>query len=241
MTNSNQQSNQRPSMPGQYNPGPRLRPPVRSLDFSQPLVLKGVRNADEFMRKSIGFMVVIAVPTYFLSMLVCVIALQSGLGYLVAVGVTAVVLAIFYVRKRSTLRKRFSQQMLHLSPAGLVKIDDCMKAEIAWRDIREVRQQNSAINTGGGISPVGGAISGAANAAKQDVSLAIIGQGRVSPVPGAPRSLLRAHDKQTGTRLSRGESTILTQAVIFPTEYEVNWPQGVVGAWLRHYRPDLEG
>ena len=78
-----------------------------------------------------------------------------------------------------------------------------------------------------------------ANATKRDVSLAIVGRGRVSPVPGAPRGVLRGHDRMTGSNLRKGESTVRDTAVIFPAEYEDNWSQGVVGTWVRAYRPDL--
>ena len=202
--------------------------------------LTGIRDADHYMRtKGIGLMLMVAGATYFITMLIIGVATMNGyIGYAGAAVCTAIFTPAMYVRKRNQLRRRFREQTLDLSSWGIIRADDCMRVEMAWGDIARLQQHDSTIKTGG-MGVAGEAVAAVANATKRDVSLAIVGRGRVSPVPGAPRGVLRGHDRMTGSNLRKGESTVRDTAVIFPAEYEDNWSQGVVGSWVRAYRPDL--
>ncbi|GAC69321.1 hypothetical protein GS4_23_01180 [Gordonia soli NBRC 108243] len=204
------------------------------------MVLTGVRDADAYMRsKGWGLLILSGVGIYFITMIVIGVATMNGyIGYAGAAVCTAIALPIIYVRKRNTLRARFTGQTLVLSREGLVRADDCIRVEMRWDRIHTIRDQNSAVSTGG-VGMAGMLTAAAANATKRDVSLAIIGEGMISPVPGAPSGFLRQHDRRTGSRLLDGQSSVTPNAVIFPAEYEAVWTNGVVGAWLRYHRPDL--
>ena len=54
------------------------------------------------------------------------------------------------------------------------------------------------------------------------------------------RKRLKVHDRLSGSNLRRGEPHTSPNCLIFPAEFEQNWQRGTVGAWLRHYRPDLQ-
>lgn len=183
-------------------------------------------------------MVIMFAGSYFLAMLVIGIATMNGyLGYIGAVPVATLVCVWAWISKRNELRKRFTEQTLQLSPRGLVRADDQMRVEMAWSDIVELRDLDSAVNSQG-FGVVGSGMAAVSNASRRNVTLSIVGAGTVSAVPGVSRMFLRAHDSQTGTNLSKGPVRS-NQAVIFPAEYEQEWIAGVVGAWVRHYRPDL--
>jgi len=208
------------------------------MDFARPVQLKGCRDADAYVRGAWGMKIGIAFGICFVSFFVLAFTTQNPVVSYLGAPVVAVALTAFILRrKRAVLRRRFAEQTLELSPSGLVRADDCAYVEMAWSGLVRVAQQDSAIPLAG-LTPGGRAYAGALNAARADVSLALVGNATVTPAPGAPRGLLMAMDRATGSRLARGQQHV-GLSYIFPAEYEENWTDGVIGAWVRHYRPDV--
>jgi len=158
----------------------------------------------------------------------------------------AAVSALIYLRTKARLTDTYgSKQRLRLSQAGLSKVDGDVQIDMPWSGLSHLLNHNSALQTKGvGIGAgAAGVVANAAIASSQlKMNIAIVGRGRLTPLPGAGAARLKAHDQSSGgvSRLRRGEPYDSPQAAIFPSEFEENWQQGVIGAWLQHYRPDVQ-
>ena len=112
------------------------------------------------------------------------------------------------------------------------------------RGILRLEERNSALSTrkAGVIAGPAGMVANAGIAASQrKIAVGIVGHAVITPLPDARRAELRAHDRLNGglSNLAGGQPFSSDSGLVFPAEFEENWSQGTIGAWLRHYRPDL--
>lgn len=158
--------------------------------------------------------------------------------------IAAGVVVASYQAKRHQLRRHYGQlQRLILHPGGLRRFDPYVVIDIPWSGIRGLTWRNSALPSPSRVHRTG-ALAGAANAAiehSQTVMAAgILGDGTIAPLPGVSRRMLQIQDRLYGSEMARGYPHSGPQCLIFPAEFEKDWATGVVGAWLRHYRPDVD-
>lgn len=221
-------------------PGPVIR------DFTTPVELRCILTADGALKKrAIPLAIFTFVFSGFVGMVIVGIIFQKGgIGVALAGGVVigALVTAFALIRTRSRLERTYGeQQRLLLSPQGMRKVDGTVAIEMPWSGIKRIEERDSALQTGT-VSHAGlaGVVTNAVIASAQQLKAAgIVGSAFISPLPGASRAQLRAQDRNGGSRLAAGQAHQSEQALIFPGEFEENWAGGVVGAWLRHYRPDM--
>jgi hypothetical protein len=216
-------------------------------DFSQPVELSCVRDPDKMMARTIPTLAVLAFAIWLLT------ALPLGLmfphtGAISLIGgivAAAAVCTVVYVRKRADLRHTYGQlQRLVVHPAGLRRFDDSIVIDMPWTAIRGFQYRNSglpparnAIMSAG--NPMAPAAAAALRRAHTVMAWGIVGHGTVAPLPGASKRTLKVHDRLGNSNLRGGQPHSSPNCLVFPEEFEENWSTGVVGAWLRHYRPDL--
>lgn len=159
----------------------------------------------------------------------------------------AVVASTMYLRIRNRLTRTYSDlQRLRLTPRGMQRADGTIVTDMPWATITRIEVRNSSL-PGRNASVVrsgvaGAAANGAIDAAHTKVAAGIVGRATVSPLPGANRAQLKVHDRVSGGQsdLRGGRPHVAEQGLIFPGEFEDDWMHGTVGAWLRHYRPDVQ-
>ncbi|WP_157896304.1 hypothetical protein [Mycobacteroides chelonae] len=215
------------------------------MNFDQPLELRCVLDPAQVLKRGIPMLVVAGIVSWL------VVAVTLGLmfpkvgaisfigGLIAAAGVPYTI----YASKRAKLAAQYGEhQRLILSPYGLQRVDNATVVDIRWNNIDRVETHNSALPSGA-MRFIGGPLNAMANSAAAGASTAfaagIIGKGTVTPLPGAPHAILKAHDRVSDSNLRGGQPLHAAQAVIFPSEFENDWTRSTIGAWLRHYRPDV--
>ena len=118
------------------------------------------------------------------------------------------------------------------------RTDGTVVIDMPWRGLTRFEYRNSALPPArrAFISPTNPGRAPAAMALKKAHTVmgwGIVGQGTVAPLPGANVAQLRVHDRLGGSDLVGGRAHRSPQCLIFPGEFEANWQQGTVGAWLR--------
>lgn len=190
-------------------------------------------------------LVVLALAIMVLAGLVFALLLQDNptlstvLAAITAVGIPV----LMYVQRRGKLTEEYANiKRLTLSPAGLRRVDATTQVEIPWTGIKGLVVTNDMV-LGGVKVPVGLPVAvlarAATSAAAKSKSMAICGSGVINPTPGASKRTLKVLDRQAGSQLSDGQTRNTDNGIIFPAEFEQGWKTGTIGAWLRHYRPDL--
>jgi hypothetical protein len=213
-------------------------------DFTRPVELKCVLNVDATMKRMI--------PTLaFQAVFVWVVA-AFAVG-LIGPKLTAVVITVatavsvgsvlwVYIRTRHRLRKTYGQlQRLVLEPDGLHRYDEATQIDMPWVRLAGFEHRNSSLPGRRVWAPTPAAP--VANAALRQshtlMAWGIVGYGTLSPLPTASRRRLKILDGIYHSSLRRGQPIQAEHCLIFPGEFEQNWTTGVIGGWLRHYRPDL--
>lgn len=216
-------------------------------DFTRPVELNCVLDADATMPRLIPVLVVQAFAIWLLvALLIGVmfpeVAAVSLVGGII---VAASVCIPRYLSKRDELRHTYGRlQRLVLHPGGLHKVDGTLAVDMAWSSLQGFRHRNSALPSARNPVLAGNPMAPAAAAASRQaytvMGWGIVGPGTLTPLAGASRKRLKVHDRLSGSNLRRGEPHTSPNCLIFPAEFEQNWQRGTVGAWLRHYRPDLQ-
>jgi len=161
----------------------------------------------------------------------------------VVVGALVVTAMSFSMKKRLTVTYG-TRQRLWLSPQGLHRTDGTVATWMPWSGVQGFVTMNSAIQTSrtttGNAAGLG--TNTALNAAQKVIAEGIVGSATLQKQPTAVRRQLAVHARHSGPHhcgLPRGDAVPSDRALIFPGEFEQNWRAGTVGAWMRHYRPDL--
>lgn len=223
-------------------------PPVgvgHSYEFTQPVELRCVINADATVQRAIPQLVAQAFAVWLLAALFLGMMAPDvtvvWLGGSIAVSAASV--AIVYVRKRDRLRYTYGQlQRLILHSGGLRRFDASVVIDMPWTGLTRFEWRNSSLPSGARVLTVSG-MAGAANAAADIAHTAmawgIVGGGTVTPLAGASPRMLNLQDQLYHSNLAGGYPHSSPNCLIFPAEFETDWANGIVGSWLRHYRPDL--
>lgn len=218
-----------------------------SAGFTKPIELKCILEPGQEMKRILP----LAIFTFFFyGLVVAVIAgivTGSGVaGYALGAVGGAIITALMYARTKARITRTYGeQQRLVVGPSGLTRYDGTISIEMPLSAITRFEVRNSALSSGGvnvGTTGVAGIAANAAiSASSHKVAAGIVGRATLTPLAGANRAQLRAHDRNSGwqSHLTKGQSYVAEQALIFPAEFEDNWSNGTVGAWIRHYRPDL--
>ncbi|MGC5028010.1 hypothetical protein ACLQ3K_24920 [Tsukamurella sp. DT100] len=214
-------------------------------DFTRPVELKCILDPASTMKRMIPLAVIFGFAVAILVALVLGLAFPS-VGAVSAIGALVAWIGsatLMYSMKRAQLTHTYSEkQRLTLTPQGLRKVDGTIAIEMPWSGISRIEVRNSALASGRSVvggGALGGAANGAIAAANTKIAAGIVGQATITPLQGASRKMLQAHDRSGGSNLRKGQPHQSPNGLIFPAEFEDNWTAGAVGAWLRHYRPDL--
>ncbi|SIH37034.1 serine/threonine-protein kinase pknF [Mycobacteroides abscessus subsp. abscessus] len=211
-------------------------------------VLHSIESPDRLLMRRIPLLILAGIGACLLAQLVLGIplakqpAIVNTASVLALIGVPAAV----YVVMRTRLIREFRRvKQLVLTPQGLERTDATTVVFISWSDIAGFKQSANRISTGPRLMvapvPVAGLLLAAGQAATSHRETAITGAGVMKPSPTASRSALMKLDRIFRSSLAAGQSANMPSALIFPGEFEENWPHGVVGQWIRRYRPDLLG
>lgn len=218
-----------------------------ATSFDQPVELRCITDPAGAMRRVIPALVVMGFAVWLLA------ALALGLTFphdgtpvmLGAVVVAVAVTGAFYVRQRERLRVTYrDRQRLMLHPGGLRRSDGTIEIDMPWAGITGFDYRNSALPPARSgfvhpTNPLRGPAAAALTRAHTVMGWGVVGAGVVTPLPTAVPAQLRVHDRLGGSRLAEGQPQQSPRCLIFPAEFESGWQRGVVGAWLRHHRPDL--
>lgn len=215
-------------------------------DFQRPVELGSIQQADRTLVRFLPVLVMMAVGVLVLSLLILGLLMphSPGVYYPVSVLAAVAIPALLYQQKRRQLTAEYRlRKRLTLSPAGMHRIDGATVVELPWQGITRLQSEAvsfAAKSKGPIIVPVAGIANAAKAVAHSAKALGILGDGTVAPAPGASARVLKMHDGVNGSRLADGKAHRTPNALIFPSEFERDWIDGVIGSWLRHYRPDIE-
>lgn len=216
-----------------------------STAFGHPVELASIEQADRTLVRFLPVLLMMAAGVLILALLVLGLLMphSPGVYYPLSVLAAVAVPALLYRQKRRQLTTEYRQhKRLTLSPAGLRRVDGATVVDIPWEGINRIQPEavSFAVQAKG---PIVLPVTGIANAAKAIAhsakALGILGDGTVAPAQGAPPRVLQMHNERGGAQLAVGKITHTPNALIFPSEFERNWIDGVIGSWLQHYRPDI--
>lgn len=215
-------------------------------DFQTPVELGSIQEADRTLARFLPVLAMMAVGVLVLSLLIFGLLMphSPALYYSLSVLAALAIPAAMYRQKRRQLTTEYRQhKRLTLTPAGLRRIDGVTVVDIPWQGI--TRLQSEAVSVaakpkGPIVLPVAGIANAAKAIAHSAKALGILGDGTVAPAPGATQRALKMHDELNGSQLAAGAVRRTPNALIFPSEFEREWVDGVIGSWLRHYRPDIQ-
>lgn len=218
--------------------------PTSASDFSSEVELRSIQSADKTLLRFIPMLIVMAVAVLVLALVVLGLAFprSPGLYYPLSVAIAFAVPAAMYLQKRKQLANEYGRhKRLILSPAGMRRTDANTIVDIPWSGIDRFQQENVSVAARSRvvILPVSGLVTAAKNMAHSTKALGIMGQGTVQATPTASGRVLRMHDDLNGSQLAKGQVRPTPNALIFPSEFENEWVRGTIGAWIRHYRPDI--
>lgn len=214
-------------------------------DFQRPVELGSIQQADRTLVRFLPVLVMMAAGVLVLSLLVLGLLMphSPGVYYPVSVLAAVAIPALMYHRKRRQLTTEYRQhKRLTLSPAGMRRVDGATVIELPWQGITRFQSEAvsfAAKSKGPIVLPVAGIANAAKAVAHSVKALGILGDGTVAPAPGASPQVLKMHDGVNGSQLAAGKNYSTPNALIFPSEFERDWIDGVIGSWLRHYRPDI--
>lgn len=214
--------------------------------FTVPVELKCIIDPSKTMRRMIPMAVIFGFAIAILVALVLGLAFPT-VGAISAIGAIIAWVAsamLMYTMKKAQLARIYGQQQrLTLTPLGMRKVDGTVVIDMPWGGISRIEVRNSALPGGHGVAGgglAGGLANGAIATANTNIAAGIVGQATLTPMPGASRKMLQAHDRSSGANLRKGQPHQTPNGLIFPAEFEADWTTGTVGAWLRRYRPDLQ-
>ncbi|SUA31502.1 Uncharacterised protein [Mycolicibacterium fortuitum] len=218
--------------------------PTSASDFSSDVELRSIQRADKTLLRFIPMLIVMAAAVLVLALLVLGLMFprSPGLYYPLSVAIAIAVPAAMYLQKRKQLANDYGRhKRLILSPAGMRRTDANTIVDIPWSGIDRFQQENVSVAARSRtvILPVSGIVNAAKSMAHSTKALGIMGQGTVQAAPTASGRVLRMHDDLNGSELAKGQVRPTPNALIFPSEFENDWARGTIGAWIRHYRPDI--
>lgn len=213
-------------------------------DFTRPIELKCVLDADSTMNRMVPQLVFQAIFAWVVAAFAVglIVPKLTAVVFGSATAVSAASVCWVYTRTRRRLRTTYGKlQRLVLAPDGLHRYDGATQVDMPWTQVTGFEHRNSALPARRVWIPTPAAPV-ANKALRQShtlVAWGIVGQGTLSPLPGAPQRRLKILDGIYHSALSKGRPLQSDHCLIFPGEFEQNWTTGVVGAWLRYNRPDL--
>lgn len=222
---------------------PPTSPSSPSHDFTTPVELPCILDPQAVLKSSILLFVVSFFFFGLIGAIVLGLALDAGgvVAYTCGAIVGAIVVALMYTSMKKRLERTYGElQRLQLSPQGIRRTDGTITTEMPWENINRLQVTNYALQTArtSGAGVAGGLTNAPIDVGQNRVSHGIVGRSTLYPLPGAVRMQLRQHDINAGSRnLRRGKPVEAEEALIFPAEFENNWEQGLVGAWLRPLPP----
>ncbi|OHT81192.1 hypothetical protein [Mycobacteroides saopaulense] len=215
------------------------------MSFDQPVELRCILDPTSVLKRGIPLLIMAGVVSWLVAAVTLGLMFPSiaAISYIGGFVAAVTVPYLMYTRKHAQLTGQYSEQTrLILSPNGLQRLDHAVAIEIPWNAVDRIETRSSALPSGA-MRFIGGPLNAMANAAVDAASTAfaagIVGAGTLSPLPGASHAILKAHDRNSGSNLRKGQPFQAEQAVIFPSEFESDWTRGTIGAWLRRYRPDI--
>ncbi|GAA2401239.1 hypothetical protein [Mycolicibacterium llatzerense] len=219
---------------------------MHTADFQSPVELGSIQQADRTLARFLPVLAMMAVGVLVLSLLILglLIPHSPAVYYPVSVLAAVAIPAVMYRQKRRHLTAEYRQhKRLTLSAAGLRRIDGATVVDIPWHGITRIQAEAVSVAAkpkGPIVLPVAGIANAAKAVAHSAKALGILGDGTVAPAPGASERVLKMHDELNGSQLAAGKARRTPNALIFPSEFERDWVDGVIGSWLRHYRPDIQ-
>lgn len=168
---------------------------------------------------------------------------RGVLIWVIAVAGAAACCALTVWLKKRQFDGTWRTATLQLSPWGAVLDERHLRIEMQWHAVRSI----GAADLMAPVRPTVG-VSPATIAARQTIDAAtvarpqagLIGAAAMVLKPGAP-AMLRTQVAQNSRGRQVDPASGQPLSAILLAQYDPNWPQGRIGAWIRAYRPDLFG
>lgn len=126
---------------------------------------------------------------------------------------------------------------LTLDAEGLRRTDGETVTYAKWADVTRLTNQNTTLAMKPGTAGSANAAASAAMNSAKVVRLSIMARGFAHRVPtkNPLRILLVAHRHGLFSSKPKQMDTL----IFVPSQFENNWVEGTIGAYLRRYRPDI--
>lgn len=218
--------------------------------YQQPQPLPGFEGVETFAnRVAFGKFIKRMIPllVFMFLFVVAVLAFVSWyfvrgvLIWVIAVLGAAACCALTVWLKKRQFDGTWRTATLQLSPWGAVLDERHLRIEMPWHAVRAIGAADlmAVVKPPVAFSPAtavaGQAINAATAARPQD---GLIGAGAMTLKPGAP-AMLRTQVAQNNRGRQVDPASGQPLNAILLAQYDPNWPQGRIGAWIRAYRPDL--
>lgn len=151
-------------------------------------------------------------------------------------GVCAVVVAL----KKRQFDRTWRSATLQLSPWGAVLDERHLRIEMPWQAVREIGAADlmAPVRVPVSAKPATIAVQRGIDASLRQPGVGLIGAGRMTLRPGAPAMLRKQVAQNQQGRAVDPVSGQPLHAILL-AQYDPQWPDGRIGAWIRAYRPDL--
>jgi len=152
--------------------------------------------------------------------------------------VAAVVAAVVYSMKKKQLASTIPSATLTISPTGMVLTERYSRLELPWDRVRGLGEADLMDPLNLAVGPVATILVALGTALWKRPQQALMGASTVTLSPDAP-AMLRAQVRQNFEAWESDPRTGQPEGGIHLSNYDQDWRQSRIGAWIRAYRPDV--
>ena len=151
---------------------------------------------------------------------------------------SAVVAAVVYSMKKKQLASNIPSVTLAISPTGMVQTERYLRTELPWDRVRGLGEADLMDPLNLAFGPIAGTLVALSTASMKRPQQALMGAGTITLSPDAP-AMLRAQVRQNFEARESDPRTGQPEVGIHLSNYDQDWRQSRIGAWIRAYRPDV--
>jgi len=152
--------------------------------------------------------------------------------------VAAVVAAVMYSIKKKQLASTIPSVTLTISPTGMVQTERYSRIELPWDRVRGLGEGDLMDPLNLAVGPVAEILVALGTASSKRPQQALMGAGTLTLSPDAP-AMLRTQVRQNLEARESDPRTGQPEVGIHLSNYDQDWRQSRIGAWIRAYRPDV--
>jgi hypothetical protein len=210
-------------------------------DFDQAETFRPVANlAKMSLQNGLIIFIFLGLVTWLL-----VTAITNGLGlpvpWLFGIVLSVPFCVVGYRLKGQQLDKLVEGMALTFSPQGITEKNPSATRFVSWDGIRDARPVKPIVAISGRLRAGGRSRSAfvdalASAAAAEEPGLVGIGTIEMS---ADAKAMVRETYKQNAGRNGVDGATGQPLVALYPSQFDPNWPEGRMGEWIEHYRPDI--